>query len=260
MEFMKMKIAVSVLANDNGGYAGMVEGCRNTWAKNCPENTKVYFNYGIRYMNTHGIEVPEDMNVIVIEPDIMVCNAPEAYRFLLQKQIMAFDALLQMDDYDYIVRPNCGSYINLDLLNDFLEDKPRTGFYCGIVNKTEVNKDTMNAQGLRYNPENFKALKDLDLEYASGSCMIFSRDVIKYIVDNLQDLNYDGTEGIMDDVSIGMLLDGKFDLTEGQRVDVNSEQAVEEKFDPTVYHYYYQSTRNSDLHYKVHELFEGVKV
>tara|TARA_B100000131_G_C18062685_1_gene591143 strand:- start:207 stop:902 length:696 start_codon:yes stop_codon:yes gene_type:complete len=231
-----MKIAVSVLANDDHNFAAMVEGCRNTWAKNCPENTKVYFNYGIRYMNTHGIEVPEDMNVVIIEPDIMVCNSPENYHALLQKTIMSFDALLQIDDYDYIVRPNCGSYVNLELLNEFLQDKPRNGYYAGV-------------------PTEHKGVK-----YASGACMIFSRDVVQYLVENSKELEYDGKIK-MDDVAIGDLLNKKYDISEGKRVQINNEKELEEQFDPNVYHYYYRSTRNPNLHYKVHKLFKmGVKV
>jgi hypothetical protein len=229
----KMKTVVSILASDGHGWTECVQACRDTWANNPPKNTEVFYNYGDAFLEKHNMNIPEGS--CALGEDIIACNAPEQYGFLLLKTILAFETLLSLEDFDYIVRPNCGSYIHLGLLNKYLESQPREKFYGGELGEWN------------------------GIEYVSGACMIFSRDVAELLVTNKKDLHYDGTGGKMDDVAIGEFLATQSikPIKFGKRV-ICVEDDIEEKFDADAQHHYFSSSRNPKCHYKTHELFNGV--
>jgi len=227
----KMKTVILTLSNEENGYDKMVQSCRDTWAKNPPENTKVFYNYGETFLQRRKIDIPPGHCTLVGE-DCIGCMAPESYGFLLAKTVMAFNALLQSEEFDYLVRPNCGSYLNLDLLNKFLESAPREKYYCGKTGEWN------------------------DITYVSGSCMIFSRDVVQMMVDNADKMHYDGRGGKMDDVAIGEFLtsNGIVPCNNGQRV-MCEEHEIADRFDGTCYHHHFKGTRNSKCHHLIHERF-----
>jgi hypothetical protein len=236
------KTVVVVLSNEGPTYGPMVQGVRDTWAKEIPENMKVFYNYGDQYLKDRNIdEIPKGACAIDgIDGDILACNAPENYGFLMIKTICAFRSLLEVDeDWDYLVRPNCGSYVHLENLQKFLSDKARTKLYCGHTGEWDGRPG---------------------LKYVSGSCMIFSRDVIQLMVDHMEEIHYDGRTGIMDDVAIGEILK-KYGVlpTEGKRVSVILE-TIREKFDPEAYHYHYSSTQQPACHYLMDEMVKNSKL
>ncbi len=192
-------------------YSDMVKACRNTWA-----DETVFSVYG----NSTATE--RVGHVIFVE-------TPESRENLLRKTIKGMELLLE-DEFDYLFRPNCGSYVNIPLLNKFLENKPRERYYDGIMG---------NVQGVRY---------------ASGSCILMSRDVVELLVETQDELEYDGRI-MMDDVSIGHHLEKHNILVNGAAIRRNcrTEEMIENNWLPQCYHHYFCHTINPKLIYKCHE-------
>ena len=95
-----MRTVVLTLANEENGYDKMVQSCRDTWAKNPPENTKVFYNYGETFLQKRGIDIPPG-SCTLVDGDCIGCMAPESYHFLLAKTIIACGALLQTEKFDF---------------------------------------------------------------------------------------------------------------------------------------------------------------
>jgi hypothetical protein len=220
-----------MLASDNQegirSYADMVTACRETWA-----GDSVFGVYGhSKRMNLQN-EAPDSYYLRQEDSTIFV-NTPDARDNLLKKTIKGMECLLNNFEFDYLFRPNCGSYINLKLLSEFLEDKPRHAYYGGI-NGHYANTGY----------------------YASGSCILMSRDVVEILVEDQGKLEYNGNV-LMDDVSIGRHLIN----VRGIELDKNairkncrSETDIEREFDPNCYHYYFCHTINPALIYKCHQM------
>ncbi len=125
---MLNKIIVGVLASDNGGYANMVQACRDTcYSKShIPENVSVFYIYGHR----QGITTPEKSKVI---GDCFYHNHPESRRNIIYKTIAFFEYCCDNFEFDYIYRPNCGSYVNLSILNGIANELPSKNLYFGTT-------------------------------------------------------------------------------------------------------------------------------
>jgi hypothetical protein len=224
-----MKVAVLMLSSNDGGYRKMVDACKETWIDNAPENTKVFYNYGRGHKDELLKGLGKDEYVVTEDNEIIV-NSSETRENLLKKTIKGFEYLLNQD-FDYIVRVNCGSYINLNLLNRFLLDKPRTGYYSGV-------------NGL------YGSIK-----YASGACIKMSTDVVMLLVEKQDELEYDGNK-LMDDVSIGdFLLKNHIKLqNDSQRVDSTTSE-LRQLFDKNCYHHYFKHQIDPNAIHLCHKLY-----
>lgn len=213
----------------NKCYKQMVEACQNTWIQHSHPNVKVYSIYGNDY--TDSVFTDTIQHIIVNDNNIFI-NTPERRDNLLKKTIKAMEYCLnQYNDYDYFFRPNCGSYINTSLLYKFLYNKPKNRYYSAI-------------NGL-YN----------GIKFASGSCILMSKDVVEFLVNNQHKLEYNGSI-LMDDVAIGqLLLDNGYELSnDAIRQDCYHEQHLMNKFNKDCYHYYFCHTINPKLIYLCHNL------
>jgi len=228
------KIIVGVLASDNGGYANMVQACRDTcYSKShIPENVSVFYIYGHR----QGITTPEKSKVI---GDCFYHNHPESRRNIIYKTIAFFEYCCDNFEFDYIYRPNCGSYVNLSILNGIANELPSKNLYFG----TKSNNENLPA-------------------YASGAGFMISRDLAEKIVSNKDKIVYphDGQCFVMDDVSIGAALTEVFnvEITDAPRVDVTYEalKSVAFVFEPSCYHYYFRHTIDPRCFHEVHKYFK----
>jgi len=71
-----------------------------------------------------------------------------------------------------------------------------------------------------------------------------------------------GGSGKLDDVSVGEFLIEK----NGIKLDESAERIIlsvakgtmEERFSPDCYHYHFQSTRDPNCHYNIHEKLQGI--
>jgi len=202
-----MKIIVLVLANDevcvcgrctreggDGGgrsYKSMIEAIRNTWASDPPEGVKVYYIYGHR----DGIDFPADSEYREVDEtywpdnvrqdvtkkkgpfaieDCIYSDTPEGRENLYYKCIDGFEWLLENEDFDYLIRPSAGSYVDLRLFKESLDNLgARDNIYAGSVGIYD------NSHNHARNASHPKRLK-----FASGSCFVASRNLIKDLVSN----------------------------------------------------------------------------
>lgn len=238
---MSNKIIVGVLASIAGGYDSMVRACRETcYSKSAiPEDVSVFYIYGASPLrDTPDYETISPGTCALLEGDCFYHNYPETRENIIHKTIAFFEYCVNNLEFDYIYRPNCGSYINLDIL-------------CKIAN-TLSNKELYFGK---------KSLNKKLPAYASGSGFMISRDLVEKIVLNKNRIIYPhhGHRFVMDDVSIGAMLTEIFnvDITDAPRIDTNYEAIKSENFvfDPTCHHYYFQHTIDPRCLYEIHKYF-----
>lgn len=232
------KIIGLMLASDNCEgvrcYHHMVKACEDTWISNSEYKSNIYKVYGRDHNPSLASSVEVNKATLTNNNEIIV-NTIESRVNLLRKTISAMEFCLNtISDIDYFFRPNCGSYINTFLLNEFLSNKPRVGYYNGINGVYD------------------------GIKYASGSCFIISRDVAELIVHNKTELEYNGRV-LMDDVSIGKFLsDHNVALqNDAKRINCKSAQDLTDLFDVDCYHYYFRHTIDPELIYLCHRMFEN---
>ena len=154
------------------------------------------------------------------------------------RTVEMYDYVLKNKSFDYIFRVNAGSYIRQDKLLNFLINKPKRNFYCGI-------------QG------NYKGVK-----YASGSGYFLSHDLVEKVVQNKEKLKLTFFDGVpmVDDVAIGELL--KVSVCDNaKRCSVKDDKYIYENCnEDDVYQYRVRSDydRNKDIQ-KIEELHEKYK-
>ncbi len=152
-----------------------------------------------------------------IRDSIILGGSPDSYiPGILKKTIDAFAVLLK-EPFDFIVRTNLSSFFILENLVRRLSRFRRTKLYNGI-RIPPLTRDHL-VEGLSFSgqksSEELRRLGKDALHCLSGACIIFSKDVIAALVLNRRRLRYD----IIDDVAIGMFLDGKVLLSRGHRLD-----------------------------------------
>ncbi|ALV43104.1 hypothetical protein AU252_19690 [Pseudarthrobacter sulfonivorans] len=106
--------------------------------------------------------------------DRLVTGVPETYLNTNAKNMSGLRHLLATLDFDYVFRTNTSSYVNLSMLEDYVQALPDTGFYGGFVGERDGTK------------------------FASGTCTLMSRDLVEYAV-NDQAWEF----GLIDDVAMG---------------------------------------------------------
>jgi hypothetical protein len=160
----RKNVIILVLSHYEEPYV-MLENCiKQTWANHNLDNVKVFFYHG-----------GEDE---CIYEDKIITNYPEGSHNIGYKTIRAFEILLKNNNFDYIFRTNSSSYVNIDKLVDYLDDKPVNEFYHGIVG---------NHGGINF---------------ASGCGYFISKDLVEKVVENKNKWNH----RFMDDVSLACLL------------------------------------------------------
>jgi hypothetical protein len=232
-----MRILVGVLANDEGGYSKMVDACRRTCYEAILDEVSVYYIYGHR----QGVEIPSTYRV---DDDCFYCNYPESRANILIKTLGFFEYSLANLDFDFIYRPNCGSYINLSLLVyniNAMNIKPKE-VYWGVEGDIAGTK------------------------YASGSGFLISRDVVERVVAQKKSLRFPWNSGfIMDDVSLGELITKRFSIKVmpgAMRQDLTFEDIVERRVPINLdcYHFYFRHSIDPRCFYAIHKLVrENIK-
>ena len=112
-----------------------------------------------------------------IEGNLVRTNVPESLMNCGRKQLECFKLIKDLD-FDYVFRTNSSSYVDKNLLKNYLSEKPRKNFYSGVVG---------NHNGIKF---------------SSGSGYIISKDLIELILENEKLWNHN----LIDDVSVGDLL------------------------------------------------------
>ncbi len=216
-----MKLLILVLSHkDNGGtYSNFFETQKKTWDSINVENIETYYYFG---ESSDNVIIGDEIHTTDVE-------TPKC----TEKMITTFD-LIKNFNFDYLVRTNSSSYLDKKMIYNFLLDKPRSGYYGGIIG---------NHNGI---------------SFASGALFTMSRDVFNIVVDNLDKINCD----LIDDVSVGDLLRNFniFPTNVGfSRLDVVD---VNETYNPIIddfYHFRFKKNIHSrecdiDNMFKIHNL------
>jgi hypothetical protein len=225
-----MKLIVGVLANDEYGYDKMVSAARDTCYNSSavPDDVEVFYIYGHR----KGITIPR--NSYRVDDDCFYDDSPEiGYGNLLRKTISFFEYCYTNKDFDYILRPNCGSYVNLSLLKKFIiqNNMPQEKVYFGKGGFCERTQTP----------------------FVSGAAMLISRDVVEIIVKNKDFLDH----RLVDDVALGRLLTQKQVKIASNALRkivtlpdiINDNSAVDDE----CYHYFFNRTREPLCFYEIHK-------
>lgn len=92
----------------------------------------------------------------VINGRQLLTRVPETYITTNAKTVAAFRHLLLTEDFDYILRTNSSTYVNLHKLEEFVQTIPDTGYYGGTLWRSH------------------------GIEYATGTSILLSRDLVDY--------------------------------------------------------------------------------
>lgn len=160
---MKVLILVVCCADGIGEYKKLSDTIKSTWGRSGNENAKIYYLWCNNYS-------PVDANDYVL-------NKTEGYGMLLWKTL-GFLFTHRHDEFNYILRVNVGSYVNVKRLLRYLEYQPTEKFYCGQVGEYD---------GIRF---------------VSGSCFILSRDLVMLSLRDIKQFGFDH----IDDVSFGRFM------------------------------------------------------
>lgn len=132
---------------------------------------------------------------IKILDDIINVKGIENRMNITEKTIKSLEFLIKTLGltYDFIIRSNISTIINLNLLLEYLNNIPKTNIYTSgnLLNLEWID----NASGIK-NKNLFGTI------YASGTNIIFSFDVVLNMIENQTKIRHD----IIDDVSFGVYI------------------------------------------------------
>jgi hypothetical protein len=174
-----MKILILILACKSPIYLRLESVIDNTWNSIYHQHIETYYYYG-----NSNIEYHDNRNIYI--------QSGESLAYATHRTIRCFDYCLNNFDFDYILRTNCSSYINKNLLYDLVQTLPET-VYAGVV-------------GVHNN-----------MKFASGAGMLISRNNIEYLVDYKNHINMN----LIDDVAIAECLNKKNTILPLDRYDFN---------------------------------------
>jgi len=190
------EIIIMVLGCNNEPFITIEnEGIRKTWINNCPPNVKIIFYYG-------------DSNQSMMINDKLYLPVIETMENIGYKTIEALKFIKNKFSFDYIFRTNISSYVDINLLLEFIKEKPKEKYYNGII---------VNHQGIIL---------------SSGAGYFLTPDLVDLIITNetMWDHSY------IDDVALGLFLKnfGISPVGDMQRFDVvNNSYHIPNNF----YHY-----------------------
>lgn len=174
-----MKVLNLVLFSHNSAYDKMYSLTRSYYEK-IPNLTTIYYIFN-----------PDIQSDYLLENDILHIKGKETYvPGILTKTIRAFEYALTMGDFDYIVRTNISTVVNFSRLMEYLEKNPAN--HAGMRNRLEGTDKKAGIIDSRY----------FNTEYASGTCIIYTKDLLQKIITSKDKLDY----SIIDDVALGLLV------------------------------------------------------
>jgi hypothetical protein len=189
----KRKFIILICAKNNRTYNLQKRIMSWTWIK---KNKRVYHVYGNgslgqgeKELSNHPFlafnksDSTKNKNLYTINSDSsnnLYCDSLEGWNELLPNTLSAMKYLRENIDFDFLIRTNQSTYWNLNNLNNLISNLPLNEVYSGYLEKREY-------------PE---------VDFISGSGIIFSKDVIDLLITNHNNLESE----FIDDVSIGRFL------------------------------------------------------
>jgi len=211
-----MKILIIVLSyDDNGGiYSKFYESQKNTWDSIDVEGVNTFYLFGNHDKN----EIVDDKILTeVVDYDTSSCGYKTIKSFELTKHL----------EYDYIFRTNSSSYIDKQLLVEYVDDKPLNNYYSGVIGDYR------------------------GLNFASGSGYFLSKNLVDLVIEKSNLWNH----VLIDDVAIADLL-RTLDITPTK----NSRHDVLHYDDNTPNNYYHYRLRTSNRDVDINNMFNIFKL
>jgi hypothetical protein len=172
---VKYKLIILVLCSSANRFKKLEKAIKQTWATVKHPQVKIIF-YTDNYKSFLKKEAP------VMLGDDLILPCKDGLLECTEKTLQAFEYVMANFDFEYIFRVNLGSYVSLKKIISFLNDKPKTKFYAGIIGRVEH--------------------KGQSIPFASGSGYFLSHDMVKLITDNRADLN----NTLIDDIALGIFM------------------------------------------------------
>ncbi len=183
-----MKILILSIYNDTPEYKEML----NIQRKYVHSHESVDFFF-IMFRWNKSLETE-------IEKDVIYVHGVENYLGLTEKTVRAMDFLIkeQKRNYDFVVRTNISTLINYKELLTYFESIPKTNVYAGGVSILFSGPDFLG--GLSFYKKKLYGLEDQ--VFFQGTSIIFSIDVVMFILENAKQIKFD----IVDDVTFGLFV------------------------------------------------------
>jgi hypothetical protein len=159
-------------------------------------NLQKKYIHNFNEVDSYFIQMRENqLSEIEIENDIIFVKGKETYINTFYKTIKSIEYLFKKEEYDFLIRTNISTIINIPKLINYLTYlNPKEHIYTGgsffnnlqwIDNKSGITDKTF-----------------WGTKFMGGSSITFSAETIKHILTNTNNLRYD----IVDDVSFGIYI------------------------------------------------------
>ncbi len=141
------------------------------------------------------IEFRSQSKPIEIVGDFIYVKGQEVRMGITQKTLLALNYLIKElgQTYDFIIRTNISTIINLQQLTQYLNSIPKSNIYC--------SGNVLNLQWLDHT-SGIRDKKLFGTLYAAGTSIILSQDVALNMIGNIDKFRFD----IVDDVSFGVYM------------------------------------------------------
>jgi hypothetical protein len=149
---------VIILVAADGNYQDLVKAIRETWGSSKLDELEILFYYGYR----ENYPKPEPCQCLQVK-DELICGVDS--NDVINRNRIAFEYIYHHYDFEYLFRCCAGSYIVQNELYRFLQDKPKTNFYCGLYSKKIISEDEI-------------------ICFVIGFGIFFSKDLVKLLIDN----------------------------------------------------------------------------
>jgi hypothetical protein len=147
-------------------------------------------------VSSYFIQMSEDQyEQIVMKDDFIFVKGKETLMNIMHKTIESMNYLFNTlgCDYNYILRTNISTIVNIPKLIEYCQILPEKNIYTG--------GSILNLNWLDYK----SGIIDTSLfgtEYVAGTCIILSKDVVIHIINNKMNIRYD----VIDDLSFGIYI------------------------------------------------------
>ncbi len=212
-----MKILIIVLSEKREGYyVKMEQSIRQTWGAKALEHESI-----VDVLYTYGQWDRDLKGEVERHGDKLDINHREDYFKTSGKSVKTLKYVHENFEFDYVFRTNLSSYIHVDKLVEYVQDKPRENFYHGILAGHPHKKD---------------------VTFVSGAGFFLSKDVVQLVAENIGQIELN----TIDDIGLAAFLHNKVEPTKGRRLDLLGQfknwQGVK---DDTHYHYRVHTTEGT---------------
>lgn len=177
-----MKIAVLILSTSKEPSTSNVQAMKDTFIAYCSTN-KDKLNHEYMFYEYYGLGVDSATDIVKETDNFSVIRLGEndGIHYTFEKTVKAFREVNKIDNYDWFIRINISSYINIPLI-----DKILTMLNTGDVYTSAINSYI----------DDFKYANDI---YPRGDFYMLSKDVYDKVEVNFDKyvINYNNLENIL---------------------------------------------------------------